>query len=56
MDSAKKNLALTLNRLNLLGSSGVLKSTSDLLDFLNEYKDREYDTLRLPQHSQCPCH
>jgi hypothetical protein len=47
MDSAKKNLALTLNRLNLLGSSGVLKSTSDLLDFLNEYKDREYDTLRL---------
>jgi hypothetical protein len=47
MDSAKKNLALTLNRLNLVGSSGVLKSTSDLLDFLNEHKDREFDTLRL---------
>jgi hypothetical protein len=47
MDVAKKNLAMTLNRLNLLGSSGVLKSTSDLLDFLNEHKDRDYDTLRL---------
>jgi hypothetical protein len=46
-DIAKKNLALTLNRLNLVGSSGVLKSTSDLLDFLNEHKDKEYDTLRL---------
>lgn len=47
MDIAKKNLALTLNRLNLIGSSGVLKSTSDLLDFFNEYKDKDYDTLRL---------
>jgi hypothetical protein len=47
MDSAKKNLALTLNRLNLVGSSGVLKSTSDLLDFLNEHKDKDYDTIRL---------
>lgn len=47
MDLAKKNLAITLNRLNLVGSSGVLKSTSDLLDFLNEHKDKEYDTLRL---------
>jgi len=47
MDVAKKNLALTLNRLNLVGSSGVLKSTSDLLDFLNEHKDKDYDTLRL---------
>jgi hypothetical protein len=47
MDSAKKNLAMTLNRLNLVGSSGVLKGTSDLLDFLNEHKDKEYDTIRL---------
>ena len=47
MDIAKKNLAMTLNRLNLIGSTGVLKSTNDLLDFLNEYKDRDYDTLRL---------
>ena len=47
MDSAKKNLAMTLNRLNLIGCTGVLKSTNELLDFLNEYKDKEYDTLRL---------
>ncbi len=46
-DSAKKALALTLNRLNLVGNSGVLKSTSDLLDFLNEHKDKDYDTIRL---------
>ena len=47
MDIAKKNLAMTLNRLNLVGSIGVLRSTNDLLDFLNEHKDKEYDTLRL---------
>ncbi len=47
LDIAKKNLAITLNRLNLVGSSGVLKSTNDLLDFLNEYRDKDYDTLRL---------
>jgi hypothetical protein len=47
MDIAKKNLALTLNRLNLIASSGVLKSVSDLLDFFNEHKDKEFDTLRL---------
>ena len=47
MDIAKKNRAITLNRLNLVGSSGVLKSTSDLLDFLNEYRDKDYDTARL---------
>ncbi len=46
-DIAKKNLAMTLNRLNLVASSGVLRSTNDLLDFLNEYKDKEFDTLRL---------
>ena len=47
MDIAKKNLALTLNRLNLIGSSGVLRSVNDLLDFLNEHKDKDFDTLRL---------
>jgi len=47
MDVAKKNLALTLNRLNLVGSTGVLRRTNDLLDFLNEHKDKDYDTLRL---------
>ena len=47
MDVAKRNLAMTLNRLNLVGCTGVLKSTNDLLDFLNDYKDKDYDTLRL---------
>ena len=47
MDIAKRNLAMTLNRLNLVGSTGVLKSVNDLLDFLNEHKDKDYDTLRL---------
>ncbi len=47
MDIAKKNLALTLNRLNLIASAGVLKSVSDLLDFLNEHKEKDFDTLRL---------
>jgi len=47
MDIAKKNLALTLNRLNLVAGSGVLKSVSDLLDFLNEHKEKDFDTLRL---------
>ena len=47
MDIAKKDLALTLNRLNLVASSGVLKSVSDLLDLFNESKDKEFDTLRL---------
>jgi hypothetical protein len=47
MDIAKKNLAMTLNRLNLVGSIGVLRSTNDLLDFFNEHKDKELDALRL---------
>jgi len=47
MDIAKKDLALTLNRLNLVASSGVLKSVSDLLDLFNESKDKEFDALRL---------
>ena len=47
MDMAKKNLAMTLNRLNLVGSTGVLRSTNNLLDFLNEHKDKEYDNLKL---------
>jgi hypothetical protein len=36
-----------LNRLNLVGSTGVLKCINDLLDFLNEHKEKDYDTLRL---------
>jgi len=44
---AKKNLAYSVNRLNLIASSGVLKSTNDLLDFLNEHLGKEFDALRL---------
>lgn len=47
MEIAKKDLALTLNRLNLIASSGVLKSVNDLLDFFNEAKEKDVDTLRL---------
>lgn len=46
-DIAKKNLAYTVNRLNLVASPGVLKSTNDLLDFLNEHLDKDFDALRL---------
>lgn len=47
LDIAKKNLAFTVNRLNIIASPGVLKSTSDLLDYLNEHKGQNVDALRL---------
>jgi len=47
MDIAKKDLALTLNRLNLVASSGVLRSVSDLLDLFNQTGEKEFDPLRL---------
>jgi hypothetical protein len=47
IDIAKKNLAYSVNRLNLIASSEVLKSTNDLLDFLNEHLGKEFDALRL---------
>jgi hypothetical protein len=47
IDIAKKKLAYSVNRLNLIASSGVLKSTNDLLDFLNEHLGTEFDTIRL---------
>jgi len=47
MDIAKKDLALTLNRLNLIASSGVLKSVNDLLDLFNEAREKDIDALRL---------
>lgn len=37
----KKSPALNLNRLNRAGSIGVLKSTNDLLDFLNGHKGKK---------------
>jgi hypothetical protein len=47
LDIAKKNLAYTVNRLNLVAGPRVLRSTSDLLDFLNEHAGRDLDALRL---------
>lgn len=47
LDRAKKDLAFTVNRLNLIASPGVLRSTSDLLDFLNEHLGKDFDALRL---------
>jgi hypothetical protein len=47
LDIAKKNLAYTVNRLNLVASARVLRSTNDLLDFLNEHAKKDFDALRL---------
>ena len=47
LDRVKKDLAYTVNRLNLIASPGVLKSTNDILDFLNEHMGKDFDTLRL---------
>lgn len=47
LDIAKKNLAYSVNRLNLVASARVLKSTNDLLDFLNEHMGKDFDALRL---------
>ena len=47
LDQAKKSLAMTVNRLNLVASPGVLRSTSDLLDYLNEHLGKDFDALRL---------
>lgn len=46
-DIAKKNLAYSVNRLNLIASPGVLRSTNDLLDYLNEHMGRDFDALLL---------
>ncbi|OPY37396.1 MAG: hypothetical protein A4E35_01312 [Methanoregula sp. PtaU1.Bin051] len=47
LEKAKKDLAYTVNRLNLVASPGVLKSTNDLLDFLSEHMGKDFDALRL---------
>jgi hypothetical protein len=47
LDIAKRNLAYTVNRLNLVASARVLRSTNDLLDFLNEHMGKDFDALRL---------
>jgi hypothetical protein len=43
---AKKRLAYTLNKLNLVASEGVLKQVNELLDFLNETPEGNFDVLR----------
>ena len=46
LDRAKKRMAFTLNRLNLVASEEVLKRVNDLLDFLNEIPEGNFDMLR----------
>lgn len=46
IDMAKRRLAHTLNRLNLVASGDVLKQVNELLEFLNETPSGEYDVLR----------
>jgi len=46
MELAKKRLAFTLNRLNLVASEEVLRHVNELLDFLNETPEGNFDVLR----------
>jgi hypothetical protein len=46
LNAAKKRLAYTLNRLNLVASEGVLKQVNELLDFLNEAPEGNFDVLK----------
>lgn len=46
LDLAKKRMAFTLNRLNLVASEEVLRHVNELLDFLNETPDGNFDVLR----------
>ena len=46
LERAKKRLAITLNRLNLVASEEVLGQVNALLDFLNETPDGNFDVLR----------
>ena len=46
LDMAKRRLAHTLNRLNLVASGDVLKNVNELLEFLNETPSGDYDVLR----------
>ncbi len=47
IDAAKRSIAHTVNRLNLIAGPGVLKSTNTLLDYLHEHPDQDFDTLKL---------
>ena len=46
VELAKKRLAFTLNRLNLVASEEVLRHVNELLDFLNETPEGNFDVLR----------
>lgn len=46
LNIAKKKLAYNLNRLNLVAGEGVLKQVNELLDFLNETPDGNFDVLK----------
>jgi hypothetical protein len=46
LNMAKKRLAYTLNKLNLVASKDVLKQVNELLDFLNETPEGNFDVLK----------
>jgi hypothetical protein len=46
LNIAKKKLAYNLNRLNLVAGEEVLKQVNELLDFLNETPDGNFDVLK----------
>ena len=43
---AKRHMATTLNRINLVAGPGVLVHVNELLDFLNETGKGDYDVLK----------
>ncbi len=55
MESAKKNLALTLNRLNLVGSSGVLKKYQRSSGLFERTQGQGIRYHPPPQYSQYHC-
>lgn len=46
LDRAKRNLASTLNQINLIAGPQVLLHVNELLDFLNETREGDYDVLK----------
>lgn len=44
---AKARLSRSLNRINLCAGPHVLTHVNELLDFLNQHRDREFDVTRL---------
>ncbi len=47
LSRAKARLARSLNRINLCAGPQVLSHVNELLDFLNQHRDREFDVTRL---------